>query len=1041
MTRTWKLGVPFVLFAAAALAATGGFVTLAGIRHTAASTATTALKADVPELRALTDRGALAGDSQVTAGVLLSDPNAGAEQALYHQLYTPGGPLYHHFLSPAAYAQRFGASRTRQDAVRGWLAGGGLKVAYGGGSGLYWVATGKASDVERLFDVGLRTYSIGGDRFYANDRVPTVPASLGVAHVFLTDAVQARTHTPNPSLAANPADLWHIYGAPASDTGQGEQLGIIGFVIKPGDPSLGDALKDYETVNSLPQVPLRVVPAETTPISATDTNAEGEWELDTQASSGMAPGALDIDFYDGSSANLTDGTATIGYWVSDPNGPNQASASWGACEDNPGFQAIGLGYAEAMTAVEQQGVLEGRTLFSSTGDTGSGCVTPANLAPVNLNGVYESPNSLQSMPAAIPWTVAVGGTVLYPDSADPGSRGLEYSWTHGGGGASRFVAEPDYQKADANVNIPCVSDDTGGTGNTGVTCRGVPDVAIMSGDVFTDGYNIQDRSGACTAPAGQSCTLETGGTSLSSPLWLGVWTRVQAVASHDLGFADETIYPIGEAADQSQYQRDFFDVTLGTNGLYHAGPGWDYTSGWGVPNIANLASDVTGNTALSPTHPTSTLPPLPPPPASGGGGGGGPAGPPVSDAACAPLWTDPAGDDTFVGNQTGVGATAVDQGMNPQLDLLAGNATLSADRKTIHFELTINDLSKTIPAYAQGTAYWALFTYGGSNYYAGAEVDPSGNVYYTYGNWASGSFTPLGTTSGTFGSGQNGVVTVDLDAAKLGGPALGAQLTDTGAQTWVLEGVNSDTAAQALQLGAPALAGSLVSSAFALNLIDQTPQNADGSYAGRTYQLGEECSPPSGTVAPIAATEGTGFAGTIATFTDRRTTDQASDLTATVGWSDGTTSQGTVSGGAGKFSVSASHTWSDEGDYTVSVSLTQNSDPNRPAGVATGLAAVADADALSCTVPTVLHGSRSFSGKLASCTDSDLQTPAAGLLAKIDWGDGSVVNYVAVSGSDGAFQVSASHHYAHGGSYIVTVQLVDPGGAASTPESTRVNVS
>ncbi|HEX6489428.1 MAG TPA: S53 family peptidase [Candidatus Dormibacteraeota bacterium] len=1036
MTQASRLRTPLFIAAIAVIlaAAAGTTARTAAIKNTASLGTPTTLSKDVPELAQMQETGALPASQRVTVALQVADPYRAAEESLYGRLYRPGDPLYRRFLTPAQFAAEFGAPASQKDQVRNWLTGGGLQVSYSAGTGRYWVARGAAGDVERLFNVELKSYHVMGETAYANASAPTVPSGLGIEHVFLTDGLRAQTQqsVPFPALAANPSDLWNLYNAPANDTGQGEQLGILGFLYNPGDASLGAALKDFETVNKIPQVPLRVIPTEAAAFGATSTGEEGEWELDTQASSGMAPGVTDVDFYDAPAANLSDGTASIAYWAADPNGPRQASASWGACEDNPAFHAIGANYAEAMTAAELQAIDEGRTLFASTGDTGSGCVTPANLAPVNLNGVYESPNSLQTMPAALPWTVAVGGTVLYPDSSDSTKRGLEYSWTHGGGGASRFVAEPDYQKNDANVIIPCVSDDGGGTGNTGVTCRGVPDVSIISGDIFTDGFNIQDRSGGCTpSTPGTSCTLTVLGTSLSSPLWLGTWARIQAAAPSNLGFANPSLYKIGTAADQTQYQRDFNDIIIGTNGLYHAAPGWDYTSGWGTPQITNLAQDVTGSTSLNPTHPGSTPPPLPPPPGGGGTGGGGGSGlPPPSDAACTPLWTDASGDDTFVGNQTGVAATAVDQGQDPQLDLVTSKFLLSADMKTLRAQLVINDLSKTIPAYSQANVYFAIFSISGIEYYGAAEVDPSGSVTYTYGTISSAGIGSVGPVTGAFGSGKNGIVEIDLPLKDIGanGAQLGQSLTNTGGETWALTGVNTDNANT---LGQPSFAGQGLYSP-----IDNSPQDSNSNFVGRTFVVGEECTPPAGKLALKPTAEGQSFTGGVATFTDKRTADQASEFAATIDWGDGTTSAGTVTGGNGSFTVSGAHSWSDEGPMSVSVSLEQVDDPHRPAGVASSIVAVPDADILACKMPSRLYGSANFSGFLGSCTDTDTTTPAGGLIAKIDWGDGSIVNYVAVIGGSGSFKVIGRHVYSRTGRYLVHIALSDPGGAMSAPVST-----
>ncbi len=74
-------------------------------------------------------------------------------------------------------------------------------------------------------------------------------------------------------------------------------------------------------------------------------------------------------------------------------------------------------------------------------------------------------------------------------------------------------------------------------------------------------------------------TPGVGGTSLSSPCWLGVWARAQGAHSGGLGFAGPVIYNTEPAAA-------FNDIIVGDNVVYPATPGWDYTTGRGTPNIA-----------------------------------------------------------------------------------------------------------------------------------------------------------------------------------------------------------------------------------------------------------------------------------------------------------------------------------------------------------------------------------------------------------------------------------------------------------------------
>ena len=125
------------------------------------------------------------------------------------------------------------------------------------------------------------------------------------------------------------------------------------------------------------------------------------------------------------------------------------------------------------------------------------------LGLVGLNQVVP----LTNYPASSQYAVGVGGTVLHTDGA--GHRTQEYAWTFGGG-SSLLIGLPAFQQGVAN-NLPCVQP------VPGKPCRAIPEVAAQSGDVATNGYAVYS---AGSQPAG-------GGTSLSSPLWLGMWARVR----------------------------------------------------------------------------------------------------------------------------------------------------------------------------------------------------------------------------------------------------------------------------------------------------------------------------------------------------------------------------------------------------------------------------------------------------------------------------------------------------------------------------------
>src|SRR5207302_853986 len=57
------------------------------------------------------------------------------------------------------------------------------------------------------------------------------------------------------------------------------------------------------------------------------------------------------------------------------------------------------------------------------------------------------------------------------------------------------------------------------------------------------------------------------------------------------------------------------------------------------------------------------------------------------------------------------------------------------------------------------------------------------------------------------------------------------------------------------------------------------------------------------------------------TFTDPDSSAVATDYAATIEWGDGTTTTGSVSGSAGSFSVSGSHTYAEENSYPLTVTI------------------------------------------------------------------------------------------------------------------------
>jgi subtilase family serine protease len=563
----------------------------------------------LPGLAHATDLGPAPAATPLHLVVSVARPNAAGEAATLAAVHNPASPSYRHFLTPAQFAAQFGVPAGRQDALRSLFAGSGLQVDSASVAGDRYSLSGTAGQVASLLHTSFHRYQFGSQSFVANTSAPVFPYGLGITNIVGLNTLQrystpARSH-PAQDLclggnclgATTPQDLWTTYQQPAGHTGQGQGLAVFGEGQTDGVIS---DLRQFESANGLPQIPVTVKhPGGDTNFS--DDAGHEEWNIDTQASSGMAPDASNLTLYFGSDLSDADVDRVFSQFTDDAGGPMQASASYGECETVPVVsdlvgQALSSATAAALpigfglgnqndatlAPIAQQAALEGKTIFVSSGDTGSSCPIVALPVIGAGNGVLNQVVPVTNSPASLPYVVAVGGTVLYTDGA--GRRTREYGWAFSGGGSALFTPAPAYQQGTAGLTLPCVT--------AAVTCRGVPDVAAQSGDVLSNGYAIIS-AGAAT---------EGGGTSLSSPLWEGMWARVQSASPNASGngFANEFFYRVGKNA--ASYARDFFDVSStdvatglpATNGLYPTLPGWDYVTGWGTPRVSGLICDVDG---------------------------------------------------------------------------------------------------------------------------------------------------------------------------------------------------------------------------------------------------------------------------------------------------------------------------------------------------------------------------------------------------------------------------------------------------------------
>jgi subtilase family serine protease len=797
--------------------------------------------------------GPTPASTELTVDIALARPHAAAEQSLLRAVSTPGNALYRHYLSPAQFASRFGVPAATVAATERWLQSGDLHVGYVSDAGDLVSARGTVARIGALMQTSFGNYRAGSVAFVANQEPPAVPAGLPITTVVGLNTLERMWTEPQvsqldaktlsaslPGISASsllagatqytgelvPQDLWGVYDLPCSgqtdlsrcDAGQGEVAGVFGTGYSNG---VVTNLRVWEQRVGLPEVPVRVVPEQSLPGGTPNDNdllGEVEWNLDTQALTGMAPELARLDLYFASTGYDADVVQMFSAWAQDPQGPDVMNASFGECEADPlsgqypklpplpvvGQGLLGNEMQFAGDAALARAAIEGRTLFSAAGDSGASC--PAVILPVLSagNGVLLQPAATDAWyPCSSVYVVCSGGTVVTTDgTTNPGrtgapatdaqspvSRQSEVTWMYTGGGPAFDVPEPYYQQGVANIDQPCTSPTQGDQSplTPGTICRGVPDIAAMSGSGLVDQQVVGGANSYYTNE--DMMPIGTGGTSLSSPLDAGMWSVIQAAAPFhaasappgelpvpNLGFANPLLYAVG-LGSLGNAAADFTDITQGElptgNGTEQPGPGWDYTSGWGALDVAHFIRDVDGNPGAVVTNPGYA-------PAS--------AGPEQTlCAASGPLWLSSPGGNAYDAALTVEPPYTED----PQLDITQASFTLDRPDQALVVTIGGPNLSTIGPPDAvDGYTFYATWTYEGTTYFAAAAVDQPPNTpgvpgvlnsipapvspptrTVTYGDGVMDSFTPTFAHSDT-GSFANGTFTITVPLANVGNPSV-----------------------------------------------------------------------------------------------------------------------------------------------------------------------------------------------------------------------------------------------------------------------------
>jgi subtilase family serine protease len=471
--------------------------------------------------------------------------------------------------SAAALGVRYGVPLAAERRVTRVLAANGIDVTATYPQRTEIAAVASAAALGRFFHVSFRDYlDASGRRYHAPLGTPTVPAALrpdvtGVVGLS-TRAIASPADLPHQTL--RPQDSTLAYDVtPLSEhgiSGQGQTIAIVS--LEPFPPSVSQTSSDIKTFRSHFGID-GPSPVDVKVDGGGQSKDETEDDLDIDVTSAIAPGAQIVNYEAPETASglvdvfnrvLADGKAKI------------VAFSWGLCDS--GLSAsLREGVENVLRLADRRGV----SIFVASGDSGAYDCQRDSFSDHALSVDF---------PSDTPQVISVGGTLL--DVQSNGSYGYEIGWENpltdggGGGGTNTHDPAPSWQTA-AHI----------GGGH-----RALPDVSASASP--SSGWLVRDYGNWDSI----------GGTSAAAPFWAAAMLLAEQYAASQgvkkTCFLAPLLYRL---ALSSQPYPAFHDVTLGGNRHFSAGPGWDYATGLGSPDVWNLARDLAVYLRKNPCGPAS----------------------------------------------------------------------------------------------------------------------------------------------------------------------------------------------------------------------------------------------------------------------------------------------------------------------------------------------------------------------------------------------------------------------------------------------------
>jgi subtilase family serine protease len=431
-----------------------------------------------------------------------------------------------------------------------------------------------AAQVNQYLGASVNIYSNGTDSYYVTSGNSLFEGAYFVAsnatalmvqpQVVSSPAPQANANVTFSEGASSAKALQAVYNATSlyaeGYQGEGQTIGLLEFF---GSPTITQDLQLFDAQFGFSNPGFTVIPiVPYNPNLGVSMGWSTEVSLDVEISHSMAPKAA-IDMY------VTTGAPSFAYDIAQIVGDDSVTTLSMSFSIAPEWEDSVIGgplFYFNMFLPDQYfmlGSLEGITFLSATGDGGG-------------SGYSSGPAGNLGNPDNSPYVTAVGGTQTYFYTQPNGTETVaQTAWSNegyvpnyvnsggGGGGVSFVEPKPWYQQSQQ-------------TPPSYPNGRMEPDLSLQAG-VDPGTYIVDSGS-----------VIPVGGTSESVQLLSGLLTLMAESAGGPLGLINPFLYSLGNNA--ATYTKAFTPITFGYNIPWTSSYGYNLATGWGSPNIGEIAS-------------------------------------------------------------------------------------------------------------------------------------------------------------------------------------------------------------------------------------------------------------------------------------------------------------------------------------------------------------------------------------------------------------------------------------------------------------------